>query len=481
MVERFDFDLVVVGCGAAGLSAAISFVRSATAAGRYPRVAVLETAPEEERGGASAWTNSGFRATRKYGLDPLWIGMVEESSNGLADLDYCRRYEREVPATFAFLDAEGIELQEIPAGLEWIASVKRVNKPNGGGRAIVETFSATLEREFGGKIFYRTELVRLATDDDGRVVGVVARGGDGLLREFNAPSTILACGGFEGNPEMMTRYLGPKACDLKLIAPGVRFNRGAGIRAAMDIGAGTSGQFDWMHAELVDQRSTRADAVIYPHNLGILVNEAAERFCDEGMGSALDHQEVIAREVWLNQNQLAFFIGDGHIKGNQEIEARFDTDHPAIVADTIEDLADQLGLDADALVRTIETFNAACPAADIDMHSIDGVSTDGLTPPKSNWACPIDRAPFFAYPVTAAIVFTCGGIRTDSDARVLTAEGIPVPGLYAAGEIVGVYYHQYQAGTSVLKALTFGRVAGAHAASLVSEPQGEPTRLHGSA
>jgi tricarballylate dehydrogenase len=465
MSKEENFDFVVVGCGVAGLSAAVSYGRARVAAGAKPRIALLEVAPRDQRGGASAWTMAGLRATRAAGMEPLWIGMIEEASKGLADLDYCRRYVAEVPNTFAFLDREKIELHEYPSALDWSEISKGSNLPNGGGRAIVDRLSAALEEELGGTIFYQTELVRLLQDSAGRVTGVAARGPDGCLVEFRAPQTVLACGGFEGNPEMLTQYMGKIAVDLKLIAPGVAFNRGAGIRAAMKIGAGTAGQFDWMHAELVDARSTRADAVIYPHNYGILVNEQAKRFHDEAIGPHLDYQEVLAREIWLNQNQTAFFIADGHIRGNPMIEARFDTDHPAIVADTIADLADQLGLDAEQLEKTIADYNAAT-SDDVafDLNRVDGKSTNGLEPPKSNWAYPLDRPPYFAYPVTAAIVFTCGGIKVNPDSQVVTANGVPIPGLYAAGEITGLYYPQYQAGTSVLRGLTFGRVAGEHVA-----------------
>jgi tricarballylate dehydrogenase len=465
MSKEENFDFVDVGCGVAGLSAAVSYGRARVAAGAKPRIALLEVAPRDQRGGASAWTMAGLRATRAAGMEPLWIGMIEEASKGLADLDYCRRYVAEVPNTFAFLDREKIELHEYPSALDWSEISKGSNLPNGGGRAIVDRLSAALEEELGGTIFYQTELVRLLQDSAGRVTGVAARGPDGCLVEFRAPQTVLACGGFEGNPEMLTQYMGKIAVDLKLIAPGVAFNRGAGIRAAMKIGAGTAGQFDWMHAELVDARSTRADAVIYPHNYGILVNEQAKRFHDEAIGPHLDYQEVLAREIWLNQNQTAFFIADGHIRGNPMIEARFDTDHPAIVADTIADLADQLGLDAEQLEKTIADYNAAT-SDDVafDLNRVDGKSTNGLEPPKSNWAYPLDRPPYFAYPVTAAIVFTCGGIKVNPDSQVVTANGVPIPGLYAAGEITGLYYHQYQAGTSVLRGLTFGRVAGEHVA-----------------
>src|SRR5690606_13166361 len=104
------------------------------------------------------------------------------------------------------------------------------------------------------------------------------RGSDGRLCTLGARAVMLACGGFEGNAEMLTRYVGPNACDLGLIAPGIAYNKGAGIRMAMDIGADTAGQFDGIHAELVDPRTDRADAVIYPHPYGIMVNGDGKRF-----------------------------------------------------------------------------------------------------------------------------------------------------------------------------------------------------------
>lgn len=128
------------------------------------------------------------------------------------------------------------------------------------------------------------------------------------------------------------------------------------------------------------------------------------------------------------------------------------------------ELARLLGLDPAQFVRTIEEYNAAVGRGEFDPNRRDGKRTHGLSPEKSNWAYRIEKPPYFAYPLTAAICFTYGGIRTDREARVVTGNGVPLPGLYAAGEIVGLFYHEYPAGTSVLRSLTFGRIAGAHAA-----------------
>jgi tricarballylate dehydrogenase len=457
-----SFDFIVVGCGAAGLSAALSYVEAAKEDGRSPRVAILESAPKDERGGATRWTTARFRACEDYSLDPLFVGKMEKLSKGLADLNYCRVLEREVPTTLRLLEAHGVKLLHFgpPAAM----GVTHEVTPEGGGKAIVEALAASLERTGAADILYQTEAVRLSLAADGRVQGVVVRGEDGLLRTLNARAVVLACGGFEGNKEMLTRYLGAKACDLPLLAPGLAFNQGAGIRMAMDIGAGTSGQFDMVHTELVDRRTTRPDAYIYGHPFGIVVNGQGKRFYDEGRGTFEETFELIAFEVWRNQNQTAFFIADQTITGQKTLMFLFDSDKPPVQADTIPELAKPLGLDPAQLVRTVDEYNAAVGPGEFDPHRRDGKRTHGLTPDKSNWAYRLEKPPYFAYPVTSAICFTYGGIRTDCDARVVTGNGVPLPGLYAAGEIVGLFYHEYPAGTSVLRSLTFGRIAGAHAA-----------------
>jgi tricarballylate dehydrogenase len=172
--------------------------------------------------------------------------------------------------------------------------------------------------------------------------------------------------------------------------------------------------------------------------------------------------ELIAYEIWRNQNQTAFYIGDRHVHDHPQLLSMFDTDQPPIEADTIEELAMQLGIEPEDLAATVAEFNAAVGPGEFDPNRLDGKATSGIVPPKSNWAFPIDRAPFFAYPLTAAITFTYGGIKTDTSARVLTGNGAPIPGLYAAGEIAGLFYHEYPSATSVLRSITFGRIAGAH-------------------
>jgi tricarballylate dehydrogenase len=389
---------------------------------------------------------------------------VQEVSKGLADVPYLQRFEQEVPTTIGFLRDHGVEIT---------TGIMGGTVPNGGGLAIVDALAAVLEEAEGAEILYRTEALSLTMADDGRIDGVVVRGSDGLTRTLRARAVVLACGGFEGNPEMLTQYLGPKAVDLQLIAPGIAYNKGRGIRMAMEIGADTSGQFDGMHSELVDRRTSRPDAVIYGHSFGIMVNGEGRRFWDEGAGTYADTFELVAYEVWRNQDQTAFFVSDRKLADNTELSPLYDTDVAPVQADTIEELAVLLGLEADVLAQTVAEFNAATRPGTFDPNTLDGLTTEEIDPPKSNWALPIDTPPYHAYPVTTAITFTYGGVRTDTDARVLSTGGVPIPGLYAAGEIVGVFYHEYVAATSVLKALTFGRIAAEHAVSAAAP---SPTR-----
>jgi len=458
------YDVVVVGMGAAGLSAAVSYAATARERGREARVAVLERASREERGGATRWTSAWLRITGDHGLDPKFVPTMERVSNGLADLDYCRTLEREVPATIAFLQQNGVEILYFPQPFPNSNEGGGLGMPAGGGIAIVDGLAAVVDEAPGSEILYETEAVRLSVSDEGRIDGVVVRGRDGLLRTLRADAVVLACGGFEGNPEMRTRYLGERAFAMPLIAPTVANNRGDGVRMAVEVGADTAGQFDMFHGEPIDARSSKPDAALYGFPYGIVVNGRAERFFDEGADSFDETFERFAYEIFRYQEQTAFFIGDQTTLGVENIELIMMTDLEPISAGTIAELATKLGLDPAALERTISEYNAAVGPGEFDPKTRDGKATIGLEPPKSNWAFPLEAPPFISYPLTCAITFTFGGVRTDAEARVISPVGTPIPGLYAAGEVTGLYYNVYPVGTSVIRSATFGRLAGAHAA-----------------
>lgn len=148
------------------------------------------------------------------------------------------------------------------------------------------------------------------------------------------------------------------------------------------------------------------------------------------------------------------------------------TDQPPEQSNTIRGLAEKLGVDADALEKTVKDFNAACNDKPFELMKLDGKRTHGLRPDKTNWANPISKPPFYGYPVTANLTFTYGGVKTDTDARVLSTNDVPIPGLYATGELTGPFYNEYPPATSVLRSLTFGRLAGTIIAEKLEEKKG---------
>ena len=117
------------------------------------------------------------------------------------------------------------------------------------------------------------------------------------------------------------------------------------------------------------------------------------------------------------------------------------------------------------LVRTVQEFNAAVQPADFNPAVLDGKGTEGITPPKSNWALPLDSPPFVGYAVTTGITFTFGGLRINLKGEVLNTENHSIPGLYAAGELVGgLFYYNYPGGSGLMAGAVFGHLAGSEAA-----------------
>jgi tricarballylate dehydrogenase len=215
----------------------------------------------------------------------------------------------------------------------------------------------------------------------------------------------------------------------------------------------------------VDPRSGVSEPSVFIFPYGILVNSDGDRFTDEAPGSVDAHYEPVTRRIYEQRGGTAWTILDAqHLRiPNYRLGIR--TDKQPVVADSIAALAAKIGIPAQRLQATVDTYNAACPEGEWRPLEVDGLATKNLTPPKSNWARPLNEGPFHAYPIISANVFTFGGLKVDESARVVNAQGDAIPGLYAAGETVGMYYGNYTGATSVLKGLVFGRIAGGVAAA----------------
>jgi tricarballylate dehydrogenase len=463
--------MVVIGSGFAGSAATLSFLETAEKAGRAGRVALIEAGGRGRWPGASRWARPYLGLNRDNTLSSDWVDMVERDSRGLSDLDCCQKLVDEVPNTVRFMEDHRVEMvhrdeENVAVGFE----EKHFVFLGSGGKEIIDFYLEDIDKYDTADILYEHEAVELTLDKEGLVDGVIVREPGGQQRTFTADTVVLACGGFEGDPEMITQHTGKDADDLPIIAPGLKYNRGAGIRMAMEIGADTAGQFDMIHAELVDPRVRAYHAVLWGQNYGIVVNEDCERFHDEGKDYLFATSESIAYDTWRNQNQKSYFITDKTVMDHFEGSWVYETANRAPEsADTIAGLAEKLGLDPEKLEETVGEFNAACGPGDWDPSKMDGKETSGITPPKSNWANPIVEAPFSGFPMTAHLSYTFGGLKADPDGRVLNTNGVPISGLYAAGEITGIFYHKHPPATAVLRANTFGRLIGADAAKSLPE------------
>lgn len=457
------YDLIVVGSGFAGTMTALNFLEQCKKDGKPGRVALVEVGKKDERCGASRWTMAYLRLDRNNNFDPGWVKEMALVSKGLADLEYCAKLGELVPSVAQYLLDHGVVLNhhdEKNVLLEFETGQHFVF-PEGGGNAIIQNLFKHMETYDNLDVFWETEAVKLLTSPQGAISGLKVRKSDGLLYDLRAPNVMLACGGFEGNQEMLTKYVGNRTVDLPLIAPGLKYNRGAGINMALELGAGTAGSFDGMHCELVDTRATKPDAVVWGHNYGIVVNKECKRFYDEGKRHLFATFEMIALETWRDQNSEAYFVTDSAIMDRFRPGWVYDTsDTEPIKADSIPELAEKLGLDPKKLEATVNEFNAAVNDKEFDLMKLDGKATVGLSPNKTNWANPINKPPYYGVPVTTHLTFTYGGLKVDLASRVLSTNGVPIPGLYAAGELTGIYYHEYPPATSCLRSMAFGRDAG---------------------
>jgi tricarballylate dehydrogenase len=496
------FDVVVVGGGNAALCAALA-AREGGA-----RVVVLEKAPEPQRGGNSFFTAGGFRFVHG-GLDDLRQDVLTDLSDEEAAVVELPAYTEDnlyddlMRVTEGLYDPDLVEVlvrQSRPTvvwmrgqGIRWILMFGRQSfkigdrhrfwgglnvEAVGGGAGLVESlFERCAAR--GIEVRYEAKATRLRLDERGAVRGLECRDRDGF-HELAASAVVLACGGFEANPEWRTRYLGP---DWELArVRGTRYNTGDGIRMALEIGAQPYGHWSSCHAVAWDlnappfgDRKVGDGFQKHSYPLGLIVNVRGERFVDEGADFRNYTYARYGREILKQPQRAAFQIFDAKTVPLLREEYRI-REITKAQADTIEELARKLEVDPAGLAKTVREFNAAVQPGPFDPAVLDGKRTQGITPPKSNWAQPLDTPPYAGFAVTCGITFTFGGLRISPQAAVLDTEDAVIPGLFAAGELVGgLFYHNYPGGTGLTAGSVFGKLAGEHAAQHAAKRAPHPT------
>jgi tricarballylate dehydrogenase len=327
----------------------------------------------------------------------------------------------------------------------------------------VETLAEVAEKE-GITFHYETTARSLIQDKKGQIKGVHTWTPTEGNQDIESNAVVLASGGFEGNLEMLGKYIGYYAYRTRPPAPGGLFNKGEGIKMALAVGAAPAGQYSDFHSEPIDPRSEAPEGDIPIFNYGILVNQLGNRFIDEGQNTADLASEIITQAIMREPGGIAYLIYDSKIEDVPNYKRVIGSDKGPLKARSVEELASRLEIDPVGLKKTIKSFNESVQEGNFSPLELDGKCTKGIQPPKTNWARTIDEKDLMAYPIICACVFTLGGLKINSGAEVVNCDGYVIPGLYAAGEIVGLYYGSYVGSTSVLKALVFGRIAGEGAA-----------------
>ncbi len=484
------WDVIVVGGGNAALCAALSAKETAK------RVLVLERAPESEAGGNSRFTAGLLRIVYNGAED---IGQLIELSREEIERTDFGTYTAE-----QFLDdmarvteyrcdpdlTEALVKQSFPTALwmrkkgvrftaAWGRQAFKIEgrfkfwggltlEAIGGGPGLVESLTSSAKKN-GIEIWYRARATSLIADDAG-VHGVVVKRA-GKTTEVKAKAVVLAAGGFQANAEWRARYLGP-GWELAKVR-GTRFNTGDAIRIALDIGAQPVGNWSGCHAVAWERNAPEfGDLAVgdqfqkHSYPWGIYLNAEGKRFVDEGADFRNYTYAKYGRVILNQPGQFAWQIFDAKVKSQLRDEYRI-KQVTKVTANTLEELVKKLDdVNADAALKEIKAYNAAVKT-DIPFNPNikDGRRTQGLAVNKSNWANTIDTPPFEAYAVTCGITFTFGGLRINTDAQVISTDGEPISGLYAAGELVGgIFYFNYPGGTGLTNGAVFGKIAGASAA-----------------
>ncbi len=491
-MSEAQYDVVVVGAGNAAMCAALAARENGAG------VLVLERAPEDEAGGNSRFTAGAMR-TVYNGVDDLRELMPDLTDSEIENTDFgtytkdqfwddmarITEYRTDPDMAEILIDGshpamlwmreKGVRFAPIWGRQAFLVDGKfkfwggLTVEVTGGGEGLVEYLHKALD-DNGIEIRYGARALSLISDGI-RVSGVRVRQGDEIT-EIPARSVVLAAGGFQANAEMRTRYLGP-GWELAKIR-GTRFNTGDGITMALDAGAMPWGNWSGGHAVGWERNAPDfGDLAVgdqfqkHSYPFTIMVNATGKRFVDEGADFRNYTYPKYGKVILEQPGQFAWQIFDKKTLHLQRDEYKIRQVTKA-TANSIEELAPKLeGVDAEAFIETVREYNAAVRRdVPFNPNVKDGRCTDGLEIPKSNWAVVLDEPPFEAYAVTCGLTFTFGGLRIDTRGQVQDSDGRSMPGLYAAGELVGgLFYFNYPGGSGLTAVAVFGKLAGTWAAA----------------
>ena len=455
------FDVIVVGGGNAALCAAL-MAREAGAS-----VLLLEASPREWRGGNSQHTRN-LRCMHDAPQDVLVDAYPEEEfwqdllkvTGGRTDEQLARLVIRASSSCRGWMHRHGVRFQPSLAGTLHLSRTNAFFM--GGGKALVNAYYRSAGN-LGVQVRYATPVDALELEGERFVAVRTAQG-----ERIEGKACVLAAGGFESNLQWLRKAWGQNErgewpADNFLIR-GTRFNQGVLIRHMQDQGADIIGDPTQAHCVAIDARAplydggivTRVDAV----SLGVVVNRDARRFYDEGEDFWPKRYAIWGRLVALQPGQVGYCIIDSKAVGRFMPPV-----FPGVEAASLPELARKLDLHEPTFMQTLDAFNAACRVGDFDHTVLDDCRTEGLAPPKTHWARPIDTPPFYGYALRPGITFTYLGLKTNERAQVHFG-GAASPNLFVAGEMMAgnVLGQGYTAGVGMSIGTAFGRIAGAEAA-----------------
>ena len=487
-----DADVVVVGAGGAGMTAAI------TAAGEGKSVVVLES--QSRVGGNSVRATGGVNAAKTVYQDENEFGesagvekTLKTAAEKYADNETITALAKTVSEQWAAYQAnptgyfDSVELMELDTmiggkgindpelvetlcansadAIDWLdehgitlhnvssfggASVKRIHRPvNAEGKTVsVGSYMIPLLQEncekAGVKMMLDTTATEILTDANGAAVGVKATGASGETVTVNAKAVVLATGGFGANLDMVVKYKPELKGFMTTNAPGIQ---GQGIEMAQAIGAAT---VDMDQIQIHPTVEANTAALITEGLRGdgaILINEEGKRFIDE-----VGTRDVVSAAEIAQTGSYSWLVVDQAMADASSVIQGYIKKGYTVTGATYEELGKAMGVDAAAFAETMEKWNGYVEAKnDPDFG-------------RTSFANKLDTAPYYAVKVTAGVHHTMGGLKINANTEVLNEKGEVIPGLFAAGEVTGgVHGANRLGGNAVADFTVFGRIAGAAA------------------
>ena len=456
-----EHDVLVIGGGAAALSAAI------TAREQGASVLLLECSPKHFRGGNSRHTRNMRLAhetqfapyTGAYPEKEMWENYMK-ATGGEGNLELAKMAVSGSASILDWMRAHGVKFQ--PA----LAGTLHLGRTNawflGGGKGMVNSLFRSAER-LGVNVRYEAEVVGLDVRDGHFYSASVLMGGQTVT--IPARAVVVAAGGFQSNLAWLRQVWGP-AADNFLIR-GAPFDTGTLLKILLDHGAESVGEPTQAHMVPIDARSPKFDGGIVTRldcvTLGIVVNKNGERYYDEGEDFWPMRYAIWGRLVAQQPDQISYVFID-----SKTLDRFMPSVFPPVKGDTIAEVAEQFNLPVDKVNATLDEYNRAVQPGNFDHTIQDDCKTAGLTPPKTHWALRIDQPPFYGYPLRPGLTFTYFSVKIDQRAAVLMKGGKPASNIFAAGEIMSgnILPKGYIGGFGLVIGNVFGRTAGSEAAAI---------------